>query len=272
LAELSLTDKLRVHISEKLGQSFDFSLSSNRSNDRKQFIENHNKDLPKEKHLNEGSVRTSYERILEQQMKAKGIDPATLGKKPKHKKFNSDMNAKITPKPQAGQVEKKPQIGKDGRPIIATQQTGQVIQPETFDEKAVSSTINGMWLVVKSALPDLELLSEDEKVSLGALFKPMFNRYLSNDRMLLIIPFIAAAGIFLPKLAKAKNMKKERKAAETIQDTSKQTKDTPPNQDTNTPTQEKSDTYYSNFPQINKTVKTKDVKKDEKKSGGALPK
>lgn len=262
-----LSDKLRIHISGKLAQNFDYTNAGNRNQDMKEFIKTHNSQNPKNQ-IDMDNVRTTHKRVLDSQLKNKGIDPKILGRKTKKKQFNPDMNAKITPKPQAGELEKKPQLDKTGKPII--QGAPVVVQPETFDEKAVSSSINGMWLVVKAALPDLELLSDAEKDSLGALFKPMFNRYLANDKALLVIPFIAAAGIFLPKLAKAKKLKSERQKAELPQDTPKTKIDTPPNEPINAPVTD----YYSNVPSIIPVEKTNVPLEEEPKpkSKPVLPK
>jgi len=270
-----LSDKLRIHISGKLAQNFDYTDQANRKKDINEFIETHNSQNPNNKIIY-GNVKTSYKRILDTQLRNKGLDPKILGRKTKKNIYPQDMKARISPKPQAGNAENKPVTTKDGKPII---QTGQpvVLQPEVFDEKAVSASINGMWLVVKAGLPDLELLTEPEKDSLGALFKPMFNRYLANDKALMIVPFIAAAGIFLPKIVKARKTKKDRDGALTVQDTPKKGGDTPPNQPTTTATNgdttitvndttnEKPPNYYSSHPQIVNTVKVDEKPKPKGK-------
>jgi hypothetical protein len=153
------------------------------------------------------SIRPSHDKILDEQLKNKGIDPKSLGRVSKKPRFNSDLNPKITPEPQAGVVDSSPKP-KAGDPIP---QGGIVpVVPETFDVKAVSASINSLYLMLRTIYPDLELLSDEEKDSLGSLWKSAFNKYLTDNFAEIVIPLMATFGIFAPKILEARKKKKER--------------------------------------------------------------
>jgi len=199
----SLADLLRNHIREQLAQNYDYSLASNRKADIEIFIQRNQKDLDKKQ--TSKAIRPSHSKILDEQLKNKGIDPASLGRTPKKPRFNSDLKPNITPEPQAGVADTSPKP-KAGDPIP---QGGVVpVVPETFDTKAVSASINSLYLMLRTVYPDLELLTEEEKDSLGALWKSAFNKYLTDNFAEIIIPLMATFGIFAPKILEARKKKK----------------------------------------------------------------
>lgn len=204
----SLADLLRNHIREQLSQNYDYSLKSNRKADIEIFIQKNQTNLNKTQTAN--SIRPSHDKMLDEQLQNKGIDPASLGRVPKKPKFNSDLKPNITPEPQAGVVDTSPKNKpKAGDPIPQ----GGVVQvvPDTFDVKAVSASINSLYLMLRTVYPDLELLSDEEKDSLGALWKSAFNKYLTDNFAEIIIPLMATFGIFAPKILEARKKKKLKK-------------------------------------------------------------
>ena len=201
----SLADLLRNHIREQLQANYDYSLKSNRKADIEIFISRNQMNLDKSK--NSKAIRPSHSKILDEQLKNKGIDPKSLGRVSKKPRFNSDLNPKITPEPQAGVVDSSPKP-KAGEPIP---QGGVVpVVPETFDVKAVSASINSLYLMLRTIYPDLELLTDEEKESLGSLWKSAFNKYLTDNFAEIVIPLMATFGIFAPKILEARKKKKER--------------------------------------------------------------
>jgi len=199
----SLADLLRNHIREQLAQNYDYSLASNRKADIEIFIQRNSMNLDKKQTAI--TMRPSHDRILDEQLKNKGIDPKSLGRVSKKPRFNSDLKPTITPEPQAGVVDTSPKP-KAGDPV---QQGGLVpVVPETFDTKAVSASINSLYLMLRTVYPDLELLSDEEKDSLGALWKSAFNKYLTDSFAEIIIPLMATFGIFAPKILEARKKKK----------------------------------------------------------------
>ena len=64
--------------------------------------------------------------------------------------------------------------------------------------------------MLKLNYPDLENLSEEEKDSLGKIWLPFFNKYLSDKYSEILIPVFATAGIFLPKITQARKIKKSK--------------------------------------------------------------
>jgi len=203
----SLADLLRNHIREQLNQNYDYSLASNRKADIEIFISRNQNNLDKKQ--TSKAIRPSHSKILDEQLKNKGIDPKSLGRTPKKPRFNSDLKPNITPEPQAGVVDSSP---KKGAPPVAGQAGVVQVVPETFDQKAVSASINSLYLMLRTVYPDLELLSDEEKESLGALWKSAFNKYLTDNFAEIVIPLMATFGIFAPKIIEARKKKKEKSA------------------------------------------------------------
>jgi len=198
---------LKNWIEKQVKSNYDYSLATNRRLDIENFIKNHN---PKyENNLKLESVRASHSPILNKVLTAQGINPESLGKRKNKKtglKFNSDMNAQITPSPQAGATDTT-------KPPTQTQQGLQVIQPEIFSKESVSASFSALFLTMKLAFPDLEDLTPDEKISLGELWHGAFNLYISNEKMAVIgIPLIATLGMFIPKIIASRKKTKLRKS------------------------------------------------------------
>jgi len=207
----TLADLLRNHIREQLNQNYDYSLKSNRKADIEIFIERNKKDLNKSQ--TSIAIRPSHGVILDECLKNKGIDPSSLGRTSKKPKFNSDLKPNITPEPQAGLADTSPKT-KGGAPVVPVGQAGVVpVVPETFDVQAVSASINSLYLMLRTVYPDLELLSKEEKESLGALWKTAFNKYLTDSFAEIIIPLMATFGIFAPKILEARKKKKLREGS-----------------------------------------------------------
>ncbi len=213
----SLADLLRNHINGKLAENFDYSLASNRKQDILSFIEKNKVELDK-KQQNINSIRPSHTRHLEECMKNKGLDPKSLGRSTRKPKFSGDLNPVITPEPQAGAVDTtKPTQGApiqgQAGVIQTTAPDGTVIvqpQIQMFDEESVSATLSAIFLMFRFAYPDLELLTEDEKKSLGKVWLPAFNKYMTENWAIIGVPLFATAGIFLPKLVEARKRKQIR--------------------------------------------------------------
>jgi hypothetical protein len=87
-----------------------------------------------------------------------------------------------------------------------------VAPPQVFDQESVSATLNALFLMFRFSYPDLELLTKEEKESLGKVWLPAFNKYLTENWALIGVPIFATAGIFLPKLIEARKKKKIRQS------------------------------------------------------------
>jgi hypothetical protein len=209
-----LADLLKVWIKDNLSNDFDYSLASNRKQDIQDFISANQNKFKKE--LTIKSVRASHNPLLDKVLMEKGIDPKSLGRATRKNKatglkFNSDMNAQITPSPQAGESDTTPktqaQQAQQGQAIIQT--------PEIFSKESVSASFSGLFLTLKVAFPDLEDLTDGEKKSLGELWHGAFNLYISNEKMAVIgIPLISTLGMFIPKILSARKKTKLRKSKE----------------------------------------------------------
>jgi len=203
----SLADLLKNHINDQLQKNYDYSLATNRKQDILNFIELNKSNLEKNQSID--AIRPSHSRALDACLKNKGIDPQSLGRVTKKPKFIGDMKPTITPEPQAGAVDQAPQDKKTGAQVGVEQvQTQQII----FDEKAVSATLNAFFLMFKMGYPDLELLTNDEKESLGKVWLPAFNKYMTENWAMIGIPLLATLGIFIPKIVEARKKKKIRES------------------------------------------------------------
>ena len=206
----SQADLLREWISLKLDQKFDYSLASNCQADIKSFCETY-----KDRKYSEKNVRPSHSRTVNKLLKERGTDPASLGRKSKLK-FNSELNAKITPNPVAGKVdtskptdkkETKVLLDKDGKPI----QTTGAPPPhnyEHFDAEGVGATFQAVIMMIRMGIPEMEGLTTEEKTSLGKMWLPAFQRYLSENWAYIGIPFMATMGLFIPKIVDARRKHK----------------------------------------------------------------
>lgn len=212
-ANKSQADLLRDWINLKLDQKYDYSSSSNITADIKSFCV--------QKKQNEKSVRPSYNRILNQCLKNRNISLDTLGRKTRKPKFNKSLQSKIEPSPvgeitptKTGKDEKGvvttktiQYYDKEGRPII----TKPVHDWENFDAEGVGATLNAFFIMVRITYPELEALTDEEKKSLGRMWLPAFQRYLSENWAYIGIPFLATMGMMLPKIAAARRVHKEGK-------------------------------------------------------------
>jgi len=210
----SLANLLRNHVNQKLKENFDYTLALNRKQDILNFIELNKSQI--DKNSNAISIRPSHTRALEECLKNKGIDPQTLGKSKRTPKFSGDLNAVITPEPQAGAVDSTGKIKLQAGTTAGVQvtPTGVIVQPPPmiFDEKSVSATLSAFFLMFRLAYPDLELLTEDEKESLGKVWLPAFNKYMTENWAIIGVPLLATFGIFIPKIVEARKKKKIRQS------------------------------------------------------------
>ena len=209
----SLADLLRVHVKNRLDNKFDYSLATNRKQDILDFIsENKTKLNPDQQDVKK--IRASMHGIIESSLKERGLHPESVGLKKNSKnkklKFNSDMNAKITPSAQAGENDttpKKPMQQDPNQPLMQ--------MPQAYDEASVSATFSALFMTFRIAVPDIELLTDDEKTALGKMWLPAFNLYMSSEKWAVIgIPVMASLGIFLPKILEGRKKGKIRKSKE----------------------------------------------------------
>lgn len=213
--EISQADLLREWIEKKISEDYDYSKASYKKNDRIAFC----KAYP-EIHTTEDKIRKHYDKILKEVGPQKGKSHSEIGvKKPKVNQSmlnsSSDMNAIIEPKPQSEILQ--PGGGMPSQPQIAGMPGSNPNQPYVNPNMTVDSIgglCQGMMAAIKSILPDLELLSDEEKKSIGAILLPPFSRISDERIQLYLFPIIGVLGIMGPKIAKARKIKKERNLKE----------------------------------------------------------
>ena len=213
--EVSQADLLRSHIEKRIDENYDYSKPSMKKNDIKEFVNAH-----PELNKTEEKIRKHYSEILKQVAGQKGKTPEELGiKRPRitstMAQQDSDMDVSIEARPQSEILVGAP-------PVVAQSPTEE--QPEVpvlnsvkkgnHDEKAVVAALTAFYLILKTGFAPLaELLTDDEKDSLGKLGKPVFDRFFGENEDM-VICFLGIGGVFVPKLSKGRKLKKERKELE----------------------------------------------------------
>jgi len=206
MGEISQADLIREDIETKISENYDFSKTSFKQQAVNAFIKKNpelNTDFDK--------AKKSYYKILKEFEKQKGLQVASNKKrllKPNPEMLNNDMETTINPVPQ---ISNQPQLL---QPQIVEQQQINPKNKGNHDEKAVSAALTAFYLVLRTGFaPEAELLSDDEKTSLGKLGKPIFDRFFGENEEL-IVCFLGIGGVFVPKLAKGRKIKKEKTSKE----------------------------------------------------------
>jgi hypothetical protein len=210
-AKSNLADLLRVWVSNRMDEKYDYTLATNRKQDILNFIEAHKSKLTSDQQRT-NTIRSSMTPILDKEFEKRGISPSSMNRSAKGLKkglhYNSDLNPTITPSPQAGANDTSPKP----KPQDPNLQMQQPIQP-AYDEGSVSATFSALFLTFRMVVPDIELLTPEEKSALGKMWLPAFNLYMSNEKWAVIgIPVMATLGIFLPKLLEGRKKGKIRKS------------------------------------------------------------
>ncbi len=208
----SLADLLRAHISRQLNANYDYTLATNRTQDIKNFITENKSKLEKNQQ-NVNTIRSTMTPLLDAEYIKRDKNPATMNRSTKGKKqglkFNSDLNANITPNAQAGAKDTSP------KPQMQNDPNQQIQQPiiQAYTEEGVSATFSALFMTFRLAIPDIELLTKEEKEALGKMWLPAFNLYLQNEKYAVLgIPLMATCGIFLPKILEGRKKGKIRKS------------------------------------------------------------
>ena len=217
-AKPSLAFLLREWIDKKIKSKYDYSTATGRKQDVLDFIAANKDKLNKDQDF--AKVRSSHSPILNEMLEKNGIDPKSIGKQKKGKKslhYSNDMNkgSTITPAPQAGDVDTTP---KPATPQAGGEQLTQPIpaQPiQAYSVEAVSATFSAFFLTLKAAIPEMEMLTDDEKIALGEMWQPAFNLYLQNEKLAVIgIPILSTLGMFIPKMLEGRKKGKIKKSKE----------------------------------------------------------
>jgi hypothetical protein len=208
-----LAPLLREHIQKNIDSKYDYTTATARKMDIQNFMEI-NKDVL-EKDITLNKVRSSHDPILKQLWKKSG-NAEVLERQHKGKnklKFNGDMNrGNIDPKPQKGKNDESP----DTKPTPqGLEQPIPQVAIQAYSVEAVSATFSALFLTLKTAFPQMEDLTDDEKKALGEMWQPAFNLYLQNEKLAVIgIPILSTLGLFVPKVLDARKKGKIAKSKE----------------------------------------------------------
>ena len=215
--EISQADLIREHIVKQLSNGVDYKNRSTKKADIKEFMASH-----PELKSNEKKISDHFGKILKEIAKDNKISKQQVGiieRKPtvNPAMINSDMQATIEARPQSEILVGAP--SQVVQPQIAGEQQQQLQNPMSankgnHDEKAVAAAITAFYLILRTGFaPEAELLSDDEKESLGKLGKPVFDRFFGENEDL-IVCFLGIGGVMVPKLAKGRKLRKEKQAKE----------------------------------------------------------
>ena len=213
----SLAELTNNWITEKVKAKYDYSTATSRQQDIQNFMQAHKSQISEEQ-FKLKTVRDSFIPQLKKVYNRFDIDPKSLGLDKKKLKYNPKINSTITPDPQSGKTDTSPKEKPTGQiktGVIDPNTGQQMVVPEIFDEQAVSAVFSALFLTFRLAVPDMELLTDNEKESLGKIWKPAFNMYFSNEKWAMLgIPTIATLGIALPKILEGRKKGKIRKSKE----------------------------------------------------------
>lgn len=217
VAKPSQSDLIRSHISSKLDQNYDYSSLSNKRLDIDEFCKAHNITNPKIIK----NIGKLHNKMLKDVLNKRNISPASVGleKRIPSMRGEGGIDATIEPKPQQSKAPITTQDPKQ-QPTTTTQ-TGLQTQPiipvvQVFDEEGVKATVHAFYLGIASFFPDAEDLSAQEQTSLGKMWTPIFNKYLS-EKMEIIITVVATAGMMIPKLNRARKLNKAKQPKDKIE-------------------------------------------------------
>ena len=234
----SQSEIIREHINNQFDTKYDYSTKQNRSNDVKIIAKNY-KGQVIEKYE---ALKSHHAKILKEVMQKRKLDPRTFGLSKKIPKFTppDNLDATITPKPQSI-TQTQPQQTSPGTGAPFSPGQSQMITPEPqfikFEPKGVAATWNALYLGAKSIFsPYATDLTEEEKLSLGEMWTPIFNKYLS-EKMEIVVCFIATAGVFAPHIIEGRKISKQQKNKQSVEDLGHEKKDSKKTSEQKKPTQ-----------------------------------
>ncbi len=209
--DVSQADLIRSHIEKRFDENYDYSRPVNKKNDIKDFV-----NAYPELKTTEEKIRKHYSEILKQVAEQKGKPHSEIGvKKPRVSSSvanaQSDMNAIIESKPQ-GEILQPDGINPNQLEVV----NGMLVVPNTihyqYDEQSVSATIDGLYQTIRAVFaPIAEELTDTEKASLGTIWKPIFDTFVKENWQVVGIAFTGTLVIIMPKIAKARKLRKENK-------------------------------------------------------------
>ena len=209
MAEKSISELIREHIHNQFDNDYDYTIKSNISNDKSAIVESLGLDKKKGEDL---YVHQFHKVIKQRRLDIKKFISKRI-RLPK-----SDLKATIKPVPQHFYFEPEPdpveqikqKITQEQPEIQQLQEKIQVAQKnEHLTPKSIEGVLETIWSALKIKLP-LDQLTKEEKEILSKMWLTPCKKYLSENWAYIGIPFLSTLGIFAPKIAKARKLKKEK--------------------------------------------------------------
>ena len=182
----SQNELIRSHINKLWDSEIDLTKPENRRSSVDTFL----KANPT---LKQSSATAAHQKQLESIAKERGksINDYKNAGKAKKPAYNESMNTQITATAQdvpATSVEKGT-VGGGAMP-----QAVQNIQ--TYSSETVAAVFDGIYSGIRLAVPDADDLTDEQKKSLGDLWREPFNKYLGgNEKFDIVIAAAATIGI-----------------------------------------------------------------------------
>ena len=211
MTEKSISELILDHIHNQFDNDYDYTMKSNIINDKSAIVESLGLDKKKGYDL---YVHQFHKVVKQRSLDIKNFI-ATRIRLPK-----SDLKATIKPVPQHFYIEPEPDPVEQIKQKITLeqpeiQQLQQKIQAELKNEhltpKSIEGVLETIWSALKIKLP-LDQLTKEEKETLSKMWLMPCKKYLSENWAYIGIPFISTLGIFGPKIARARKLKKEKEA------------------------------------------------------------
>ncbi|MGI0096884.1 MAG: hypothetical protein ACREAJ_00705 [Nitrosopumilaceae archaeon] len=222
----SKSDLLRKDIYRGLDESYDFSNRYSRKQFWFDFCESNSDVFDKDKD------RTLFVKILQDCLKKRRIDPASLGLKRRNYRFDIEYSSSLAPKLVKSLALPREPTKSSAQQIVLQKpiEDGfKQVEQDLFDKEAVGSFFQSLFLSFSAINPYFELLSVQEKNALADMWYAAFQRLGKTERELLI-PAIGTLGIFSSKVIKARKERKaqEKETADKENNDKKDTADTSP--------------------------------------------
>ena len=203
---VNISELIRNHIEQQFDNSYDYTSKENRKKDLEDFCMQNGLDPEK--------TRTLFQKVFRKIVKQKKLNPNDydIGTKTKMPLIGSDMNAIIEPVPQSSPLVVPPQS------VSAEIAPAPALTSYQYDEFSVSATLDGFYQTVRALFaPAAELLTDEEKSSIGKMWQPLFNRFITEDWQIVGVAVMGTSGIFMPKIIKARKIKKEKDAKKKLE-------------------------------------------------------
>jgi len=197
--KLSKSETLRQWINDKLDNQYDYSSVNNRSIDFNEFLNSHDD-------FNERQHKPLYHYVLKKELEKRGYNLQNCGLSPT-KKQESDMIAIVTPEPQFSSMPMSEPNDEDS--TVHKPKLEPIQEPIEISVKTVGFVCKFVFDLAKLRYKMMDNLNDEEQDMLGQIWRPVFQRYLVNDKAMLVIAVFCTLAMLSKKAVESKRREKE---------------------------------------------------------------